>query len=195
MFSLRPISSVSSRSPALPLTQSLEKIFADSCSWVKYQSNANSGDGYQFEPLRKQLPEECVFKAFKADQWVLLARPHVTDILELLTQINKDVYFNVYKTIKASDEMFIPTTLSVLGHISQAPSPDTGEVSRRRVTFSDWTDDAVHPRLYRVEDMVGMLRAAREADCLFARKLKLHSAADIDSICAQWTAVVLLAVT
>ena len=107
--------------------------------------------------------------------------------------------------VHASDEMYIPCALAVLGHYpepggerntvgTRGPVPENvhecGGVVVRRLTYSDWSDNGKHPRHFHrlTADMIG---AARAEGCLFLRKLRCRDADEHAQLEVDWSHVVL----
>lgn len=113
----------------------------DNKSWIKWKSQANNGyaQQLQFEPLYNYIPQECIFKS---DQWILLKRIHVIELISFLDSLPFDLFQPFYR-VKASDEIFIPTCLSLLNYVTKLSSTeieyDQSQFSNRCVTFAQWT--------------------------------------------------------
>lgn len=89
--------------------------------------------------MERYFPSQCIYKA---DQWVLLSRKHVVEIIRLCQYVHNRInntdtdclvselsngrvdttyyntYVRLYDKVMASDEMIIPTTLALLGFIN-----------------------------------------------------------------------------
>ena len=103
--------------PLLPLDQAVDALFATATqSWVNYTNVPNNGysNQQQFQPLiNAGVPSECVWKA---DQWVALTRAHAEALLALPKAFGQEVW-SLFKGVSASDEMYFPTCLAVLGEL------------------------------------------------------------------------------
>jgi hypothetical protein len=67
----------------------------------------------QFQDLHAMIPIE---NRWKADQWHCLSRPHALAVLELDAHLRPHLQlWNSFTRINASDEMYFPTALSILG--------------------------------------------------------------------------------
>jgi hypothetical protein len=104
--------------PLLPLDQAADALFgtAPPQSWVNYTHVPNNGysNQQQFQPLISAgVPSEYVWKA---DQWVALTRPHAQALLALPKVFGQEVW-SLFKGVSASDEMYFPTCLAVLGEL------------------------------------------------------------------------------
>ncbi len=80
--------------------------------------------------------------------------------------------------MNASDELFFPTLLSLLGHEFIAPSSSntnsSNEITRRPVTFADWSDNGASPKTFvpfNEEDFI----EAKDNGTIFFRKMKCQS--------------------
>ena len=130
------------------------------------------------------MPDGCVFKA---SQWVLLSRTHAVAVIDLMQRVGRtsahtsndrqnstanssetlpvlsNALFSAFELVgKASDEMFFPSCLAIVGAIQ--PSPVEGDSStsnndttvvtntkcvyKQQVTYCDWTDNAKSPQEY-----------------------------------------------
>jgi len=97
-----------------------------------------------------------------------------------------------FKRMKASDEMYFPTVMSLLGVLSEDESSETPattttttsadpmnmnkEIAKRRITYCDWSMSAKNPASFEIDrnesfqELKRVIRLAREEGCLFARK-------------------------
>jgi hypothetical protein len=129
----------------------------------------------QFDALERDLPPGCVHKA---SQWLLLSRTHALAVLSLLQRFHRrearssnpsvpplgQDLFALFDVKGASDEMFFPCCLAVLGYINPpAAPPGKGEngttsgasgqasraqVLRKQITYADWRGQAKNPIRY-----------------------------------------------
>src|SRR3546814_7755229 len=96
--------------------------------------------------------------------------------------LRKD-YPQSFRVVTASDEMFFPTTLAVLGVSFDAGETDAlNVVAVRRVTYCDWTDEhdpnirrERSPRSFQ-ELSAEILTQAIQEGCWFARKFNVCKA-------------------
>lgn len=170
-------------------------------SWVNFSFQPMDGFVYsnQFQPLTEIIPSDCICRS---DQWVMLTVDHVQEILRLadfaseqlaktqLIKRNSDfanhIIIDKFKNVKASDEMYFPTVLAILGHITVGSTPQRGASSgvlRRRVTYCNWEGQNRSPKTFSTFDLEAVTKARAEG-CLFFRKLipgDYDSAPDIDS--------------
>ena len=172
-------------------------------SWVNGRSRKNVGtprnmyENNQFQFLDYRIPDEC---RFKADQWILLSRRHAIQILHIDEHIFHPQYqfWTLFQKISASDEMYFPTALGILGqlkddvhdqnnntsstdvtstnnHISQ--KQHSSPVLKRSVTYTDWSQGMRNPTSFSngIRDFASIARLAREQQCLLARKFVVIS--------------------
>ncbi|KAL3823156.1 hypothetical protein ACHAXA_010412 [Cyclostephanos tholiformis] len=152
-------------------------------SWIRAMSTPNNGYArqLQWESIRESdVPSRYVWKA---DQWVVLTRAHGMAIASLSrgTYLNGRSLLSAFRDVRASDEMYVPTALSILG-IVRRPSgggevdDEVGEsragpgIRRRRVTYCDWSSSARNPASFGPAEWRKVASTARGEGCLFARK-------------------------
>lgn len=140
----------------------------------------------QFGPLSEVFPEGCVHKA---SQWVLLSRAHALAVLNLLQRfdsqrsrssnpqvppLGEELFTAFSRRVRASDEMFFPCCLAVVGVLNppsvtmessnskecpdEAPGIEgvvsgdglssIGRVERLQLTYADWRGQAANPIEY-----------------------------------------------
>lgn len=127
----------------------------------------------------------------KADQWLLLSRKHVHVIFQLLSylrsadsknidystltsrEIQKSAIWSIFHGVRASDEMFFPSLLSMLNLLV----PEI-EIERRRVTYADWEGMAHSPRLFPQPFVSEHARQAITENCVFMRKCQFNDRED-----------------
>ena len=228
--------------PIIPLADAIELVnLEDSKSWIKFTHKANNGyaEMGQFRALKKNIPDKCVVKS---DQWTLLSRTHVADILclpqllvsELLavsqtpwssssssTSSSQSCSSSALRNFSlvsdpallhavvwaenkifslfprkggASDEMYIASCMSILGHIDCQYTEHRGlmnlesnlqdeesSVRRKRLTFAEWLpDEAQHPTSF-LDITEKYVAEARKQGCIFFRKLKANKYSSTDS--------------
>ena len=68
----------------------------------------------QFANIHRMIPGAC---RWKADQWLLLSRKHAEAVLHMDRHMlrSQDQLWNAFANVNASDEMYFPTALGVLG--------------------------------------------------------------------------------
>ena len=201
-------------------------------SWIKAINKPNNG-------YARQLQWDAVFaipqdKIWKADQWITLTRRHTWPILSLVNDAVQSIQkesqsfrgdsgrnrnasrnkiqiapWQCFRKVKASDEMYFPTMMALLGIIHEdnaetnmakedgnsneklnstsMDSTATNEVAYRRVTYCDWSMNARNPETFTItnqdefSDVKRVVRLAREEGCLFARKFVLKGSVSDDN--------------
>lgn len=182
-------------------------------SWVNARNTPNNGYArqLQWDVIDRSIPQSNIWKA---DQWMILTRRHAWPIIKLIddaaesaygqigttsTQRGKDrlqlALWQCFRRVKASDEMYFPTVMSLLGILEAGDETDDtsindakainsnknelsmdNEVLRRRVTYCDWSMNAKNPASFEInrkdkfKELRAVIRLAREEGCLFARK-------------------------
>lgn len=98
-------------------------------------SNAYEND--QFGLINRRIPGQY---RWKADQWVMLCRKHASQIIGLDRPHipHKFHLWHSYREINASDEMYIPTSLALLGYLRFTSQ---GEDTQRLRIFNHNTED------------------------------------------------------
>jgi hypothetical protein len=115
------------------------------------------------------IPQSC---RWKADQWLLLSRPHAIAVTEVDAHMQpSDQLFHSFSKVSASDEMYFPTALALLGILTESST----QILKRQVTVVDWSQGMRNPASYEkgVRDLRRVAKNAREQGCLFARKFVL----------------------
>jgi hypothetical protein len=166
-------------------------------SWVNGRSRYTVGtprnmyENNQFQFIDARIPDTC---RYKADQWILLSRRHAIQVLHIDEHISQPQYqfWTLFQKINASDEMYFPTVLGILGLLKEdgndpnntntdadtnnntmiSPPPLTGSVVKRSVTYTDWSQGMRNPTSFTngVRDLETVARLARQQQCLLARK-------------------------
>ena len=166
-------------------------------SWVNGRSRNTVGtprnmyETNQFQNIDGRIPDTC---RYKADQWILLSRRHAIHILHIDEHISHPQYqfWTLFQNISASDEMYFPTTLGILGLLKDddldqnntsstdatskqdrvSQSPLTSPVWKRSVTYTDWSQGMRNPTSFTngIRDFETVARLARQQQCLLARK-------------------------
>ncbi|KAL3803495.1 hypothetical protein HJC23_014043 [Cyclotella cryptica] len=153
-------------------------------SWVNARSSPNNGYSrqLQWDEIRScDIPKHLIWKA---DQWIVLNRAHGEAVASIpVKYLNGRSLWYAFRRCRASDEMYFPTALSILGIIarpvgvkevdddsckSEACAGD--EIRRRKVTYCDWSLSAKNPSSFAAQDWAQVLSKARGEGCLFARK-------------------------
>lgn len=125
---------------------------------------------------------------------MLLSRKHTRELLALLDFLEEkrrpsssssmgkrhfeSSIFELFSGTNASDELFFPTVLAMLGHslraLEEAPSEPDKDVIRRRVTYCDWTDCVKGPKSFLPFDdkARAALEQAKKERTVFFRKIQ-----------------------
>jgi hypothetical protein len=144
-------------------------------SWVAARNRRTPGtprnkyEVDQFGKIHRMVPGQF---RWKADQWMLLSRDHASSILNIDGKLRaSDQLWNSFVGVSASDEMYFPTAMGVLGIIRDDAREDQ-QVLRRQVTYVDWSEGMRNPAAYSngVRDFARVAKVARESGSLFARK-------------------------
>ena len=167
-------------------------------SWINAISTPNNGYALQYQwnailtanksnnnnTDTSSIPNTHIWKA---DQWVMLTRAHASAIISLPNRyLGGRQLYHEFRKCRASDEMYIPTALSILGILHRprgirdvvAGGDDArmGETSagecirRRRMTYADWSLSAKNPASFTCREWKEVVEKARKEGCLFARK-------------------------
>lgn len=152
---------------------------------------------------------------WKADQWLVLSRRHALAVLHIDGHMMKtpaDQLWNAFANINASDEMYFPTALAVLGILqednvvvvdsSAGKQPQDSDrektqiravaasaVAKRAVTYTDWTEGMRNPATFvgGPRDLAKVAALARKQGCLFARKFALQGPLEGSHVTGQIT--------
>lgn len=164
-------------------------------SWINARSTPNNGyaQQQQWDEIRQtDIPDKLVWKA---DQWCVLTRAHAQAVSSIPAKYLEGRHlWPAMKRCRASDEMYFPTALSILGELHRPPggaevdnndssSSKTencagGGIRRRKITYCDWSMGARNPASFTSKDWKEVVGKARGEGCLLARKfvsyLKQH---------------------
>ena len=160
--------------PIMPLGEVFDvidvenKACGENSSWVQYINTPNNGYArqQQWDALHHRLPEQCIYKA---DQWVLLSRAHAQAVIDLdqkCEETTNKPLIDVFRKVRASDEMFFPCCLAVLGAISK------GEVCKKRLAYCDWSVSVKNPKTYTTLEPQALAEASSQRS-VFIRKVKI----------------------
>lgn len=156
-------------------------------SWVNARSTPNNGYSrqLQWDAIRADnIPHNYIWKA---DQWMVLTRLDAEAVASLPSRLNGRQLWPAFRKCRASDEIYFPTALSILGIVSR---PDGGaqvdefskgescaghNIRRRRITYCDWSLSAKNPASFTSQEWKDVVLKARGEGCLFARKFVLFS--------------------
>jgi hypothetical protein len=148
-------------------------------SWINARNRNTPGtpqnkyERDQFQDINRMVPQAC---RWKADQWTVLSRAHAAAVLNIDQHMRPDdQLWNSFARINASDEMYFPTALAVLGILKDEDDSTVPQVAKRAVTYTDWTEGMRNPATYTngIRDFKRVAKIARKQGCLFARKFAL----------------------
>ncbi|KAL3932355.1 MAG: hypothetical protein SGBAC_010889 [Bacillariaceae sp.] len=93
----------------------------------------NKYEDDQFGLISRKIPGQF---RWKADQWVLLGRMHATAILAMDRPHfhPRHQFWQHFRNINASDEMYIPTTMAVLGYLRYTLEGEDTQRARNNMT-------------------------------------------------------------
>jgi len=154
-------------------------------SWVNARSTPNNGYSRQQQWDAIRADNIRPYYIWKADQWMVLTRRDAEAVITLPSQhLNGRQLWPAFRKCRASDEMFFPTVLSILGIICRQDGEVdnfsngescAGRIRRRRITYCDWSQSAKNPASFTSQDWKDVVLKARREGCLFARKFVLLS--------------------
>ena len=93
---------------------------------------------------------------------------------------------SLFKKVRASDEMYFPCCLGILGLLDRAEKENEDNVKnkikqnqqvvcKRPFTWADWSEGGKNPRSYSASSLShGNIKEARDKGCMFMRKIKLE---------------------
>jgi len=112
-------------------TTTTERVDPWDVSWLNARNRNMEGtprnlyERDQFGKIHRMVPGMC---RWKADQWIMLSRKHALAVLHIDSHMPpKDELWNAFADINASDEMYFPTALGVLGILQE----DDGDNSNK----------------------------------------------------------------
>ncbi|KAG7356076.1 core-2/I-branching enzyme [Nitzschia inconspicua] len=134
--------------PVATAPEFFSKIANVAVSWVNARHRRqedtpkNKYEDDQFAGINRRIPGQY---RWKADQWVLLSRRHASLIIELdRPQIpQKHQLWQSFREINASDEMYFPTALALLGFLRYTKDGDDTQKSRAVVPNPSGASGAV----------------------------------------------------
>ena len=156
-------------------------------SWINARSTPNNGYArqLQWDAIRQtDIPQNLIWKA---DQWLVLIREHAKAIVSMSDKyLEGQQLWSTMRKVRASDEMYFPTVLSVLGIVHRPvgvsevdentmyqrskESCAGNSIRRRCITYCDWSMGAKNPASFTSLEWKDVVAKARGAGCLFARK-------------------------
>lgn len=169
-------------------------------SWLNAYNKPNNGYArlLQWDATNKAVPKNCIYKA---DQWIVLTRKHAWPLISLIDDAVKSVQqaysrnqsregghhnssyqshsnnikvslWQCFEHVKASDEIYFPTAMALLGILNTATDDDggengdgasrdkepralkeanvsfEGEIAFKRVTYCDWSEKGKNPKSF-----------------------------------------------
>jgi len=140
-------------------------------SWVNARNLDTEGtprnayEGDQFRMIHPIVPDKC---RWKADQWQIISRPHAHAILSLdRFHRTDDQLWTLFDRVNASDEMYFPTALGIIGALNGS---DTPSIKKQAATYTDWTQGMKNPASFDAKELNKIAKLARQKGCLIARK-------------------------
>ena len=169
----------------LPPTKNMEALYNK--SWINARSTPNNryARQLQWDAIRQtDIPQNLIWKA---DQWLVLIREHAEAIISMSDKyLEGRQLWSTMRKVRASDEMYFPTVLSILGivhrptGVSEVDENTTYQISkescagdgirRRCITYCDWSMGAKNPASFTSLEWKDVVAKARGAGSLFARK-------------------------
>lgn len=125
--------------PVVTAPEFFAQIANVAVSWVnahhRREDNTpkNKYEGDQFAGINRRIPGQY---RWKADQWVLLSRKHASLIMDMDRPhiLPKHHLWQSFREINASDEMYFPTALALMGYLRYTKDGDDTQKSRAVVT-------------------------------------------------------------
>jgi len=166
-------------------TKNMEALYNK--SWINARSTPNNGYArqLQWDAIRQtDIPQNLIWKA---DQWLVLIREHADAIVSMPNKyLEGQQLWSTMRKVRASDEMYFPTALSILGIVHRPTGVSEvdentiyqrskescagNSIRRRCITYCDWSMGAKNPAAFTSLDWKDVVAKARGAGCLFARK-------------------------
>ena len=158
----------------LPIASLTDDLLDSPCSIVNSRDTPNNGFSrqLQFDKIHSLVPHK-----FKADQWMMLSRSH---LICIMTELPHN-FWECFRDCNASDEMYFPTALALLGIGTDDGAQQ--QLVKRRITYSDWSVGPKNPATFDDKDLRRVVEEARKDRCLVARKF-------VGISLEEWTAVV-----
>jgi hypothetical protein len=142
----------------LPIASLTDELLASPISVVNSRDTPNNGFSrqLQFEKIHSLVPLKL-----KADQWMMLSRPHLQFVMTMIPH----TLWECFRDCNASDELYFPTALALLGIVD-----DESQLVKRRITYADWSMGPKNPATFETKDLKKVVEEARKEGCLVARK-------------------------
>lgn len=123
--------------PFQPLTSLGKALYTTHAnkSWINYRNTPNNGYArqLQWDRIHNIIPRQFIHKS---DQWLVLTRYHssliVRDVPRTFSNYCRRPLYTYFDTVKASDEMYFSTILSMSGVNFD------DEIYKQCVTYCDW---------------------------------------------------------
>ena len=78
-------------------------------------------------------------------------------------------FWECFRDCNASDEMYFPTALALLG-IGTDDGAEQQQLVKRKITYSDWGTGPKNPATFDGKDLQRVVEEARKEGCSVARK-------------------------
>ncbi|KAJ8602625.1 hypothetical protein CTAYLR_010204 [Chrysophaeum taylorii] len=157
-------------------------------SWIAAADAPNNGYSKQkqFDLVSRAIPA-----VWKADQWLLLSRVHARlalraddEVVSYLRRKRKrddesPALWRFFEDVQAADELYFPSVLALCGELPEPPNLRKPRLSRRRLTWCDWSSGPKSPTTHATLTPV-IVQKARAQGCLFARKFPPNALVDAD---------------
>lgn len=183
--------------PIVTLAECSESLGHADLSWVNARNQQTPGtprNKYELDQfaLIKLVPS-CF--RWKADQWMALSRRHAIAVRQMDNHMPETarMWKRGFSNINASDEMYFPTILAILGILKPQISKDqsveesgadrtkagetvqqkegkAGGVLLRPVTYTDWSEGMKNPKSHVSTDLDSVVQLAKGQGSLLARK-------------------------
>ena len=123
--------------PVVTAKELFSKISDPNISWLNARHRTeeetpnNKYEDDQFAGINRRIPGQY---RWKGDQWVLLARRHASSIIGMDRPFKppKHQLWQSFRNINASDEMFFPTALALLGDLRYTKCGNDTQKGRQR---------------------------------------------------------------
>jgi len=123
--------------PVVTAKELFTKISDPNFSWLnarhrtEEETPKNKYEDDQFAGINRRIPGQY---RWKGDQWVLLARRHASSIIGMDRPFKpaKHQLWQSFRNINASDEMFFPTALALLGDLRYTKCGNDTQMGRKR---------------------------------------------------------------
>jgi hypothetical protein len=148
-------------------------------SWINARNRNTPGtpqnkyERDQFQDINRMVPQAC---RWKADQWTVLSRAHAAAVLNIDQHMRPaDQLWNSFARINASDEMYFPTALAVLGILKEEDDSTAPQVAKRAVTYTDWTEGMRNPATCEWDTRLSKAPDDSKQGCLLREVCSFHA--------------------